>query len=198
MTTFQRTITDTNDDAHERADGTGFNASANPMLFRSHGTAASRSHVGLRFPNVTIPAGSTINSATVTIDIVGTANDDIDGTIWGNDVDDAANFVTEADVTSRTQTTASVAWTQAAAGAGSEVSPDITSIIQEIVDRGGWASGQALCILLFGDNAALQSCTLDDGTATGAILDIDYTAPAGGLPERGAMRGVGRGVGRGV
>ena len=179
MTTLQITISDNNDDAVEADDGSGFDAAPSLLRIISHTSDPSfRFNSGFRFPGATIPAGSTINSATITLDVSSAANDDFDCVIFLNDVDDAANFVTEADVTGRSRTAASVAWDQISAGAGAEVSPDFAAVVQEVVDRGGWASGQALCVIIKGStDTDLTQVRVTNQTA---ILDIDYTEPAAG------------------
>ena len=62
-------------------------------------------------------------------------------------------------------------------GAGpAQQSPDISLIIQEIVDRPGWTSGNAL-VLIFepnsGDNSR-PAWTFDGSAADAAVLNVEY------------------------
>jgi type IV pilus assembly protein PilY1 len=75
--------------------------------------------------------------------------------IYGHDEDDADAPTSSSQVIDATLTTEYVDWSNIAAWTdGSQYdSPDITDIIQEIVDRVGWSSGNAL-VLQFRDNSS--------------------------------------------
>jgi hypothetical protein len=71
--------------------------------------------------------------------------------IEGEDADNPATFSTYADFIARVRTTANVSWINSAASYPPDyyTSPDISSIIQEIVNRGGWASGNHIAIFMW-------------------------------------------------
>lgn len=110
--------------------------------------------IGARFLNITIPQGATIDNAKLTV--VGSA--DSSGTpksrISAEDVDDAAEIADNSvafDARWAARTSARVDWDGGSIGSGEAVdSPDIAAVIQEIIDRPGWASGHA--ILIFFDD----------------------------------------------
>ena len=54
---------------------------------------------GVRFPGVTIPQGSTINTATLRLTIPAGGSDDMVATIWGHATDNAAAIPTLGDQT---------------------------------------------------------------------------------------------------
>jgi len=117
--------------------------------------------LGLRFRDITIPQGAIIDSAYVEMysHEGKTAEDTAKITIVGEDIDSAytfddVNFNSSNLLTDRTQTTASVNWTVAEEWVIWQPyrTPDLKSIIQEIVARSGWKSGNALAILLKGEN----------------------------------------------
>jgi hypothetical protein len=56
----------------------------------------------------------------------------------------------------------------------------VTSIVQEIVNQGGWASGNAMALLLYGVASCLQITNYDTSTTLCARLAIDYTEGGGG------------------
>ena len=99
-------------------------------------------------------------------------------TIRGEDVDDAAQFsnsgVGSYNITSRSTTGDSVAWSPPSwntigdAGVDQRTS-DISAIIQEIVDRPGWSSGNALVIIITGTGVNVTAVS-HDGDAGGAPL----------------------------
>ena len=140
-------------------------------------------YAGLRFLNVTIPNAATINSATLDVEIVSTTHDDPDLTIFGEDTDDATTFTsTSNDISSRTPTTATTTWTATSIGTGVKTSPSIAAIIQEIVNRPGWVSGNDINILMNGRSSAsfFRIRTINAGSGSPATLNIDYTAGGGG------------------
>ena len=146
-----------------------------------------------RFLNVTVPQGATIDSATLTLNITDVTGAP-DTTLYGVDVDDAAAFADPGNLPSAaTRTTASA--DPDPASAGTKVIT-ITTIVQEIVDRGGWASGNAMAFVVAdnagsGDNTwSVEDYEDEEGTAK-ATLDITYTAGASVKPFRRSLLGVG-------
>lgn len=148
-------------------------------------------YVGLRFQNVTIPQGSTINSAIVRFIIDAAQTGAVTLDIWGDDTDDATGFPNEGvgagtnNISGRTPTTATATWN---IGAGEALSVndqldtvDISSVIQEIVDRGGWVSGNALVVIIhYTSGTNLREVESYDGeSGDAARLIVDYTAPSG-------------------
>ncbi len=115
---------------------------------------------GIRWLNVTIPQGSPITAAfiTLTSNAVQTATV-VNTKIIGDDEDNAATFGTIANYQSRRgtsvggannnlRTTAEVLWDGIGAWALNTAydSPEIKTVIQEIISRGGWSSGNALAL----------------------------------------------------
>jgi len=121
----------------------------------------------VRFPLVGIPNGATIISATLTVTCETGRSDMISTVLQYDDVDDSVTFVpgTPSSFTGRTWSVSNVVWDPAGCGAGvgtELVSPDISSLIQEIVDRAGWVEGNALTIGWF-----------EDGSTDGTFLQLD-------------------------
>jgi hypothetical protein len=172
MATFSAAIATSADDARQA--GTTMSLASTTLEF----TAANH-YGGVRFPNVTIPQGSTINTASLTFFLPQATHDDPDLTIWGDDTDNAAAFTTTAsDISNRAATTATVQWVATSLGVGSKTTPDLATIIQELVDRPGYASGNALALILKANSTnPLRLRTFDQGSNF-PQLDIDYTPPA--------------------
>ena len=177
------------DDATERSDDTNFatNGGANTSIFSGRSGAGGNPfwYSAQRFQNVTIPPGSTINTATITFTSTTTeTNSALTDIIYGNDVDDAANFTTDADIVNRAVTTASASYSvpTSLTTDSTYTSSDISTIIQEIIDRAGWASGNAICIInkpnaaTVGDD--VNYYTYSASTTKAVLLDIDYSPPA--------------------
>lgn len=148
---------------------------------------AATEWIGIRINNVTIPQGANILYAALAVMPIDASSDEPDHVIFGEDVDDAAQFTTTVNsISSRARTTASVAWNEANLQAlGSSptfrATPDLKTILQEIVDRPGWASGNAVVFLIQGSadaNRDLNIYAFDNATdpARAAKLEAVYEA----------------------
>lgn len=107
-----------------------------------------------RFQNVTIPQGATINSAILHIYAHEDEEDEAIVTVYGEAIDNSPIFNEDEALDDRTFTTASVDWTISDSWIMWEPyqSPDLSVIIQEIVDRTGWASGNSLTLFMQGED----------------------------------------------
>jgi hypothetical protein len=114
---------------------------------------------GLRFQYVTIPKGVTIDSAfiEVTSHEGKTAEDVAQITIVGEAADfspsfDEENFNSDYLLTDRPETNASIEWEVAEEWVIWQPyrTPDISTIVQEIIDRSGWETGNPIAFILKG------------------------------------------------
>lgn len=112
--------------------------------------------LGLRFVDIEVPQGAVIDSAFVVFHAhEGKSEEDVaELTIVGEATDDAITFDENGFnddflLTDRPQTEAAVEWTVAEEWTIWQPyrTPDIASVIQEIVDRPGWESGNALALI---------------------------------------------------
>ena len=200
MPTLNLQVVAGSDDAKEADDGTVFSSTQPNLAIYGDSDASVRRNGGFRFSSVSIPVGAIINSASIQLFVYAVSVDDMNADIHANDVDDTNDFVAEADVTSRVKTTATVVWSENSLGLGFATSPEIKTVIQEIIDRGGWSDGNAIMILLFGKSGSFKgvNCRAYDGEPTEAAkLDIVYNSvgsPGRVASSRGVMRGVRKGV----
>lgn len=115
---------------------------------------------GVRFQGVQIPQGATIVEARLQFTSIGGDTDvPADFVINCEDIDDAPVFTsTNSDISNRTPTAAQVAWSAVPTWGGASVrgaaqlTSDLATIVQEVVDRGGWANGNSLVFLIDGDS----------------------------------------------
>lgn len=157
---------------------------------------------GFRFLNVTVPQGSTIDSAVIFFTTNEASSGAVTLTIVGEDVDDAATFTTYANYSGRSRTTATQSWaiatgdqwtTQVTDG---KQSVDFKSVVQEITDRAGWASGNDMVIMIDYTSGTGQrnTYTYNASAALAPKLRIVYSsggAPATDLNSRGNQSKVG-------
>ena len=142
--------------------------------------------IGLRFTNISVPADATITNAYITFravapDAPNTNSGATSLTIEGQAADNPATFPTTAyDITNRPRTAASVGWSPAAWTTGNDYNtPDLSAIVQELVDRGGWTSGNSMVFIVTGTGSRASE-SWDDPGSNPAQLTIEYTA--GNMP----------------
>ena len=111
---------------------------------------------GLRFRNIAIPQGATIDSAYLILNSHEAKDADNVAriTIVGEATDDAQTFTEDALISDRPATTASLLWeTNEAWGLWTfHRTPDLSGIVQEIVNREGWESGNSLAFIMSGED----------------------------------------------
>jgi hypothetical protein len=169
--------------AREDLDTATENIASSIMQITQYTIASSHLAGGMRFQNVAVPQGASINRATLSA-YAGYANDDLYCVIYGHAVDDAPDFATNTSIWStvnRPRTTASVSWTVENVSFG-WMQKDVTAIVQELVDRTGWASGNDLALLLIGNDGAWKSArfrTYDYNPLLAARLSIDWNYTPG-------------------
>ena len=143
---------------------------------------------GFRFTDVDVPQGATINEAVLWIRYGYGCGDSpyCNNTIYGVDDDDCDAWTTTAP-SATTKTTATTTW-----NITGNFTPDtlyatqsvnVTSIVQEIVDRGGWSSGNHMGFVIVRGSycklCAISINTYDFAANQCMELKIDYTAPTG-------------------
>ncbi|MHC4593794.1 MAG: LamG-like jellyroll fold domain-containing protein [Planctomycetota bacterium] len=148
--------------------------------------------VGLRYANLAIPAGSYIANAWVRFQVDETKDGSlpVNLIIQGELNPNAPVFVGGGpgtfDISTRARTATSVQWSVPNWTAVGDQGPDqttvdISSVIQEIVDQPGWASGNAL-VLIFSDDPTNPSTGIRCAEAgpgdDSALLHIEYSTAA--------------------
>ena len=119
------------------------------------------SDICLRFSNVTIPQGATITSASITMQAYQSNSSAGYIKIKGIDEDNTSSF--DSNPFARTATSATIDWDIGSVTANNTyTSSSITTIVQEIVNRGSWSSGNAMGFFL-----------MDDGFATNVTYRFD-------------------------
>ena len=183
MTNFQTSVAASSDDAQQS------NATMDLTGTTLQLTAADR-WIGVLFTNVTIPNAATIDDANVDFEVGSASFDDVVATIYGNDVDSASTFTTtNNDISSRALTDANVSWNVTSLGTGIKSTPDIKSIIQEIVNRAGWSSGNSIAILFDGGTSTnLRCASFDHALQAAPLLNVNYTV-SGAAGQPMAARG---------
>lgn len=180
---FSTTITEGSDDVEEfNSDGSLYFTSSDLEMCYDGGFGENQ-HVGLRFQNITIPQGAVITNAYIQFRADETDNTNLDIYIHGVDEDNAAPWSGNYDVSGRAATTANTTWvhnnnTAWIGGVTIDQTPNINTIVQEVVDRNGWNSGNSMSFVFY-DNNIENDERVADSYEGGypAELIIDYVVP---------------------
>ncbi|MCB9295772.1 MAG: BspA family leucine-rich repeat surface protein [Lewinellaceae bacterium] len=180
-----------NGDAEEESDGSVSLSSSDLELAEDSGPQT----VGLRFAGLNIRPGSTINSAYIQFTVDEDRNDNpCNLTIYGHAIGNAPPF-TDDDygLTGRTPTSAAVNWSPpdwlSVGDAGpAQQTADISSIIQEVVNQSGYASGSAIVILIDGEGRRVAE-SYEGSSGEAPELCVDYTEPPFDCPNLSAYIG---------
>ena len=196
MTTLNLQVGTGNDDSHQEsiANDSGRAVTSSGVCVLTATTFSPGSHssgnewtAAARFTGVTVANAATITTATFQLRCAGTYNASpnvVKFWVSAQAADNAGALTTTGgnlNTTARPRTTAvSAAWTQTSLTLDTWYSIDITTVIQEIVNRAGWASGNAIVVLVDTHADTTVSEWQDYYSYNGAAasapkLDIDYT-----------------------
>lgn len=127
-------------------------------------------HAFIRFPAVAIPKGSIINSAHITLyaymDI--SVGSNVNAKVYFNNVDNATAPTNTSEANALALTSA-VVWHNVESW-GEENSahntPELKTILQEIVNRSGWSSGNAVMAVIKDDGSSFNNIRFSGGADT--------------------------------
>jgi PKD repeat protein len=177
-----------NDDAEESRNGGGMGLTSSDLEIGNDG--GDEQYTGVRFQNVSVPQGAIISNAYIRM-----RGDESDGAgsqlniyIKAEDIDNAPQFTnTNSNISDRTLTTAQYTWPDGSipgwtAGTVYDT-PDLSTVVQEIVDRTGWASGNAMVFVYWSDMGESSERVGDSYEGSWpAELHFDYIIPLAAPP----------------
>ena len=178
--TFSRQVSTGNDDAEQKGTATNVNSGDLDIAYDSGAQT-----VGIRFTNITVPQNAQIQSAYIRMRASENSSSIVNWTLKGQASNDAPGFVADNNnITDRATTSASVAWSIAAATSWVDDSyydsPNVASIVQELVNRGGWVSGNDMAFIITGtgtNKRAVDTYNGSSGNAPTLIINyVDNTA----------------------
>ena len=189
--TFQTSVITSTDDAWYYSTGWS-TMGINVTLGNYEGNSRQSS---FRFQDVTIPQGSTIDSAFLfTKARLSSSTNKVNVKFYGEDTASASTFSTNTDYLARAKTTTSVSWQQIGGWIADEwyVSPDISDIIQEIIDRWDWVSGNDLVIFIEDSSSTAGAYRIGrsydyNGEDDAPYILIYYTYTPGGTSDSVAV-----------
>lgn len=140
--------------------------------------------VGLRFNGVAVPQGSTITNAYVQFEADQPWANPTSLTIEGQAADNPPTFSGTNKILPRPRTVADVTWAPAPWLTVGEVGFDqrtanLAAVIQEIVNRPGWASSNSLVLVITGGGRRVAEAW-DSNPAAAPLLHVEWTTGGGG------------------
>jgi len=167
------------DDAEEAvSDGDMYLTSSDLELIRE----SADQIVGLRFQSLTIPQGSTITNAYIVFTVDEETSEATSLSIWGEKHSHTSIFSNSTnDISSRPKTSASITWNDIPTwGTVDEVgvaqqTPDLTAILQEIVDQPAWIGGNAV-VFIFEGSGKRVARSYNNSAAKAPLLHVEYTS----------------------
>ena len=170
-----------NSDDAEENQGTGEIFLTNPQLQVAKN--ANPRLIGLRFEMVEIPQGAKIVSANLELVSGTNASTPTDLVIKAENVDDALPFTNDNyNISNRTITTEAVSWNTVAPWQEgvTYTSPDLTPLVQSIVNRSGWCGGNGLAFIISanGENPLRNAKAYDDRPMFAPRLTVEYDSKA--------------------
>jgi len=165
------------DDAEQNLSTNAVVTNSNDLELVNDGVGQS---VGMRFNGITVPKNATITSAYIEFVNKTALSTSVTLTISGQAIDNAPTFTTASNnITGRTKTTATVSWTPGnwATVNSAYQSADISTIVQEIVNRSGWVSGNSMVMMVNTASTNLRRAySYENGnTALAPLLVVNYT-----------------------
>lgn len=118
-----------------------------------HDDDAADQQIGMRFTNVNIPKGAFIQTAYLIMKADASDTTATNLTFFAEAADNASVFTTaKNNISLRKKTTAKVEWLAIPSWKSGSIyqTPNIAPLIQEVITRSGWQSGNALSILVTG------------------------------------------------
>ena len=177
--TSQFLIKNSSDDAEENPTGTAGDLTSSDLEMVMDKT--SNQTIGVRFTGINLLKGTIIKNAYIQFTVDEPTNiNPCNLTIKAEDTDNSLTFTSALGTISTRSTTAqSVSWNPTAAWntdglAGlDQRTPDLKTLVQTIVDRAGWVSGNALSFIVTGVGARVAQ-SYDRDPAKAAKLVVEY------------------------
>lgn len=203
-------IVDILDDVEESLeDNTTFDQPSSDLELGTEGPPEPRQAVGLRFRDIPIPPGSTVSNAGIQFMVDEDDNVVTNVRIFGELAPNSGAFeLTPSNVSGRTRTVNSVLWSEIPEWVNEgdsgpdQLTPDLSSIVQEILDQPDWTSGNAMSFIVLpdpitdntGERTAISFDKVMDNPGSGfqpPTLNIDFVVPE---PSSLGLFAVGLGV----
>ena len=138
--------------------------------------------VGIRFQNVSIPQGATITNAYIVFTVDEVTSETTSLNIWGQKHINGSIFSSsDNNISNRDKTDAEIIWNNIPAWGTvdeegvAQQTPDISNIVQEIVDQSFWAGGNAMVFIIEGIGKRVAR-SYNSSSSKAPLLHVEYTS----------------------
>ncbi len=187
--TFEKRIVASTDDVEERgANATSsvgaIDITSSDLELTRDGSSTGNQFIGMRFTGVNIPQGAIIQNAYIQFQVDETPNEAGTVTFEVQDADNPSTFTSATfNVSSRPRVAGTSVnwsnipnWTVVGQQGVDQRTPDLKTLVQAIVNRTGWASGNAMVFVASGTGK--RTAEAFDGDASAAPkLVVEYVVP---------------------
>jgi len=172
------------DDMEEYVTGSnigGFDVGSSDLEMTTEG--GGKQIIGLRFSDVRVPKGALITRAYVQFRADEAHTEATTLILKAQNADNPGTFTTTDKISTRPLTTDSVNWANIPAwvtgdAGDAQRTPDLTKLVQTVVNRGGWATGNAMVFVVSGTGKRVADAFDDTEAAKKAAeLVIEYLRP---------------------
>ena len=179
---INKQISQSSDDAEESPNVVStspnltYTSSGDLELVDDGGYNGNNQLVGLRFEKIAVPEGAIITSANLSFVGYGNTSTSTNLIFYGEAVDDAATYSDAYNnLSNRPRTNAGVNWNNMASWSDNNVytSPNLSAIVQEIVDRPGWRKDKDMAFIITG-NGTRRAYSYNNDPSKAPILTISY------------------------
>lgn len=177
--TFEQWVQGGNDDAEENTTNDDVNTTSTDLELMHDG--GTKQIVGVRMRSVNVPRNATISAAYLEFEVDEYAEGNLSIDIYGQDANTANRFRSrDRNISSRSKTSASINWpiTDNWSVDTRVQTPDLSSIVQEIVNRGDWVAENDMAFIFELDNrtyGAKRVMESHDGQANATKLHVEYS-----------------------
>ncbi|MFW5443099.1 MAG: Ig-like domain-containing protein [Methylococcaceae bacterium] len=171
------------DDAEQRLSSGRVSLSSSDLELIRDGS--SDQLVGVRFQQLDVPKGATITNAYIQYTADENTTEETTLTIFGEATSNALTFSSTAyNISDRTLTSVEVQWAPAAwntneQDSSTQATPDLSAIVQEIVNQSNWAQGNAIAFITSGSGKRVAESF--NGTAA-PVLHVSFSTESPVLP----------------
>lgn len=173
----------------------GSNGSGNPpslsIGWSTSGGTSYNQKVAVRFQDLDIPRGVTVSSAKIRFTASGNQSGNANITVSAEDANTSTVLNgTDSEVSNLSKTSASVNWqmvdgTDNWTDGNTYDTADLTTVVQEVVDRSGWCGGNSMTFILEATDPVNESplrkfVTQDGGSAPELTLSYDSSTATSG------------------
>jgi len=182
--TIEKRVSTGNDDAEELVSNGHMSLSSSDLeLINDSSYHGGDQIVGIRFQNIQVPQGYTITNAYIEFSCDEKDSASTTLAIYGEDIDDAPRFRSgwwyRHNISNRNKTSASVSWSPEPWTTTHQTyqTTDISSIVQEIVNRPGWSAGNDMVFIIEGSGKRVAE-SYNGYSSKAPLLHIEFTAAA--------------------